>query len=469
MLLGRLARGTAWLWLWFLAAPLIAAPLGPPVPAANWWTPGATVPAARAPRDAVRILAAPRLLELSPAEQAACLVIAARLGFNRVALPERLQHDDPAADLRRMERVVEAAEAVRAAGLEPVLALAPWVPWTPDSSYSERYLREHPTAAAVVAPTSAAARQRRGMISPTWLLDGECTYFDQRLDALADLCRRAKLTEVVFDETGNSPLDCSFDPLTLGAFQRVAGPPPKPAKRRALGPQPNFPGAPLLADPATRLAWVRFRCEQNSAILGLVRRRLGGRVPNLRVLLRGGTQAERALAQCGVDWRLAAPLSEVALVAAEPAQPAEPPDLADTFQAVRRATSRGRLAIEEPLPVAARLVLTAAAGATGLVAGPPEHWREPQLAALATTSTWLAEHEATMLHGERRIFDTDGDGRIDTVAVTDRVETLVVVVNDTARPGAFRPDTTGLSGIPPLVTLNPGEWRTFRTTGGRAP
>ncbi len=271
------------------------------------WTPCDLVvlpapPVRPGPRAAYWLLDLPYLAPFSAGERRAVLQSAALLGYNRVNLIEGLQHDDLAYDRLFANRYAMLAGEARAAGLEPVMGMVRWIPWTPHRTYSDRYLATHPNAAAVLAPGARAAAEGRRMVSPTALLEYDGDYFEERLNDLATLARQAAIREVYWDDEENRPLELSFDPASLDLFSRVANLP-----RAGLGPVPPMTPQRILGDPALRKQWVAFRCEQNSAITAQLRRRINAPSPGLRLFIYSGFQSEHTAATYGVDWRLVAP------------------------------------------------------------------------------------------------------------------------------------------------------------------
>jgi len=426
----------------------------------------------RGPQAAAWILDLPFLEPFSEAERVAVLQSAARLGFNRVSLVEELWHDDPAADQRYSVRYAKVAAEARAAGLEPVLRMARWIPWAPQRTYSDRYLARHPNAAAVLAPGARAAQQGRGMVSPTALLEDDGDYFDERLNALGTLARLAALREVYWDFEESRPLELSFDPATLDLFRRVANLP-----QPGLGPAPPMTAERVLADPVLRRQWIGFRCEQNSAIAGLLRRRLNALIPGLKLYVYSGFQSDQTAATYGIDWRLLASHADAVIAGSEVASIHQLGDLHATWQAVRQVSSRTQtLQVEhavndwpgtthwsDPTTTTARVVLAAAAGAVGVCDGASVYAMDGRhLSEIAAAAGFVAEHEKLLMSGQPVVYDTNQDGLIDTVVVRAMSSVLTITANATSHPQTVHPRVGQSGDVPAEVTLPPGGWQTWR-------
>ena len=430
-------------------------------------------PVTGGPKVAGWLLDLPYLAPFSTAERRGLLKSAKLLGYNRANLIEGLQHDDPAYDRKYGARYAVLAGEARAAGLEPVLGMVRWIPWTPYRTYSDDYLAKHPGAAAVLAPGARATKDGRGMVSPTALLENDGEYFEARLAALATLARQASIREVYWDYEENRPLELSFDPATLDVFRRVANLPDA-----GLGPAPPMTPERILSDPGLRSQWVGFRCEQNSAIAALLRRRLSALVPGLRLFIYSGFQSAQTAATYGVDWRLLAPHADGVIAGSGWANIRMIPDAYATWKAVRQASPRtqtlfvehaindwpGTTRWSDPTTTTARVVLAAAAGAVGLNDCCSVYSMDGRhLSGIAAAAGFVAEHEKLLLTGDRTIHDTNDDGYIDTVVVRSGSSVLTVCANGTQHPQTLHPHVGQEGGLPDEVSLKAGQWQVWRT------
>jgi len=441
------------------------------------WTPCDLVvlpapPVRPGPRAAYWLLDLPYLAPFSAGERRAVLQSAALLGYNRVNLIEGLQHDDLAYDRLFANRYAMLAGEARAAGLEPVMGMVRWIPWTPHRTYSDRYLATHPNAAAVLAPGARAAAEGRRMVSPTALLEYDGDYFEERLNDLATLARQAAIREVYWDDEENRPLELSFDPASLDLFSRVANLP-----RAGLGPVPPMTPQRILGDPALRKQWVAFRCEQNSAITALLRRRMNALIPGLRLFIYSGFQSEHTAATYGVDWRLVAPHADGVIAGSGWANITMISEAHATWQAVRRAAPGAQTMFVEhaindwpgttrwsdPTTTTARVVLAAAAGAVGLNDCCSVYTMDGRhLSGIAAAASFVAEHEKLLATGQRTVYDTNGDGYLDTVVVRAVSSVLTVTANGTQHPQTLRPRVGQAGELPAEVTLLAGGWQAWR-------
>ncbi len=163
------------------------------------------------------------------------------------------------------------------------------------------YLKEHSDLQALWFD----GKRRENVACPTWMLspDGQQAREELKAEIKARLAtgRYAGFNWDIEQPVVDPPTFCVC-PRCLAAFRKFAGLP------EDFELKPEF----LLKEPL-RSKWVQFRCRQNAELVKLVAGWVKEIQPDIEFSVYSGYQSKWTMEHYGVDWRLLAPIIDVAM------------------------------------------------------------------------------------------------------------------------------------------------------------